>query len=315
MEQVIRNRRVVSVVVPVYFNEQSLPHLFSDLAPFEESLRERGLTLELIFVNDGSGDQSLTRLLDIKRQRPATKVISLARNFGAVAASKTGFRFVSGDAFTIIAADLQDPVEQLLLMVDRWLAGAKFVVSVRRSRGDPPATKLFAEIYYRILNWLVVRDYPKGGFDLMLMDKVMLPHMVGSGKNTNPNMYAYWLGFKPVILHYDRLERKYGRSRWTFRKKFNFFIDTISGFSVAPVRIMSGFGLIVAALSFLYGINIIIGALLGRVDVQGFATTVALVSFFSGIILVMLGVLGEYLWRIFDAVNHKPESVIDETFL
>jgi glycosyltransferase involved in cell wall biosynthesis len=307
--------KTLSVVTPVYLNAESLPLLFNELRTFEAKLLDRGVGLELIFVDDGSSDDSLERLLDIKRERPATKIISLSRNFGAVAASKTGFRFVTGDAFVILAADLQDPPEQVLLMVDRWLTGHKFVISARTGREDPLATRLFARIYYAIVNWVVVSGYPEGGADLMLMDKAMLPYMVASTKHTNPTVYAYWLGFKPALLHYRRQARRHGRSRWTFVKKFKHFVDTISGFSVTPIRILSLVGIIVALASFMYGINIAINALLGNADVRGFATLAALISFFSGLILMMLGVLGEYLWRVLEAVNNKPEAVIDETFL
>jgi polyisoprenyl-phosphate glycosyltransferase len=309
------SRKTISVIVPVYYNAPSLPEVYQELLHLEQELDKRDLALELVFVNDGSGDDSLAELLKIKALRPSTKVISLARNFGAVAASKTGFQFVSGDAFIIVSADLQDPLEQVLLMADEWLKGDKFVISVRAKRGDPPLTRMFARFYYHFLEIMVVRGYPPGGYDLMLMDKAMLPYMKSSTKNTNPNLYSFWLGFTPKVLYYERRERRHGRSRWSFRKKLKFFVDTVTGFSVTPIRTLSAFGVGVAALSFLYGINIVIAALFGDVPVQGFATLAALISFFSGLILVMLGAIGEYLWRVFDAVNNKPESVIDEMFL
>lgn len=149
----------------------------------------------------------------------------------------------------------------------------------------------------------------------MVMDKAMLAHMIGSTKNTNLAMYAFWLGFEPVVLHYERRERRHGKSRYSFRKKLQFLVDTLSGFSVTPIRILSLFGMVVALLSFIYGTNIVIWALMGNFPVTGFATLAALISFFSGLILFMLGVLGEYLWRVFDTVNDMPEAVIDETFL
>jgi len=311
----VGNGKTLSVVIPVYYNAKSLPELFAELGVFEKELDSRSLELELIFVNDGSGDDSLKQLLRIKKARPSTKIVDLSRNFGAIAASKTGFQFVTGDAFTILAADLQDPVEQVLLMVDNWLKGEKFIVSVREGREDPGSTKFFARIYYAVVRLLVVPNYPVGGYDLMLMDKAMLPHMATSGKHTNPNMYAFWLGFTPVKLPYHRRARRHGKSRWTFRKKLNFFMDTISGFSAAPIRLISAFGFVVALLSFAYGLNIIAQTLFDGSEVQGFATIVTLISFFSGTILVMLGIIGEYLWRTFEMVNNKPESVINQTYL
>lgn len=308
-------QKMLSVVIPVYYNADSLKELGEELQVFERQLNARSVALELIFVNDGSGDNSLEKLLEIKRGRPGTKIVSFSRNFGAVAASKRGLSYVTGDAFAILAADLQDPPSQLLAMAEEWLGGSKFVVSARRSRRDPIGSLVWTWIYYRLVEWFVLPSYPRGGFDLMLMDRVMLPYMINSAKNTNPNVYAYWLGFKAVILPYDRLERRHGTSKWTFSKKVKFFLDTICGFTVVPIRFMSLVGIAAAALGCAYGIDIALAAILGRVPVQGFATVAALISFFAGLILLMLGTLGEYLWRVFDIVGNKPESVIDETFL
>jgi polyisoprenyl-phosphate glycosyltransferase len=307
--------KILSVVIPVYYNEASLPRLFEDLQEFETKLADRGLGLDLIFVDDGSGDDSLAELMKIKQARPATKVIKLTRNFGSVAASKTGFRFVDGDCFCILAADRQDPVAKVLEMVDCWRAGEKFVICARESRDDPAATRFFAAIYYFAIRRLVTPDYPRGGFDLMLLDRSLLPHMIDSGKDTHPNLYAYWLGITPKILLYHREKRTEGRSRWTFRKKAKLFVDTVTGFSVTPLRLISTFGLAAATLSFVYGLYMFINGLLGNIAVPGFTTIIVLLTFFSGLILVMLGIIGEYLWRVFDATQKKPESVIDETFL
>src|SRR5512141_14943 len=212
----------VSVVVPVYYNEESLPELAGELASVETQLALHNMTLELIFVDDGSGDASLAQLLAIKRDRPATKVVKLTRNFGSVQASKTGFRFVTGDCFLILAADLQDPPQLIVDAAARWRAGAKYVVCVRGSRGDGFAARLFAAIYYRLVRWLAVPNYPAGGYDLALMDKQLLPLMRDSAKNINTPLFAYWLGFKPEIIEYARRQRQHGRSRWSFRRRLTF---------------------------------------------------------------------------------------------
>ena len=305
-------RKTLSIVSTVYYSADSLLPLFAELQQLEQDLAAHDMALELIFVDDGSGDASFGELMKIKAARPATKVIKHARNFGAVAAAKTGFKFVTGDCFIILASDLQDPPAQILKMVEHWRRGAKFVISVRAQRVDPPLTRMTAAIFYFLLDRFVMPGYPRGGFDLMLMDKDLLPFMVASANHVNPTVYAYWLGFTPTVLEYVRRERKFGRSRWTFLKKLNYFIDTITGFSVAPIRFFSLLGCVIALLSFLYGLDIIIGTFLGFINVQGFATLVTLISFFSGMIMIMLGVIGEYLWRIFDATTRKPESVIDE---
>lgn len=307
--------KILSVIVCFYYNEESIPELFREICILEKKLLDYQVGVELVFVNDGSGDNSLRELLKVKQQRKATKVISLARNFGSVAALKVGFGYVTGDACVLLAADLQDPPEQVVPMVEKWLQGHKFVVSARASRQDPLATRFYSRIYYWILKWLVIRGYPRGGYDLMLIDKAMLPYMINSTKHTNPNLYAFWLGFKPSVLLYHRKARRHGKSRWTFAKKLNFFVDTITGFSVLPIRLLSLVGIVTALLSFLYGSYIAVFALLGYMEVPGFATLVVLMSFFSGLILIMLGVIGEYLWRVLEAVNNRPEAIVDEVFL
>jgi polyisoprenyl-phosphate glycosyltransferase len=302
----------LSVVVPVYYNEGSLPSLFEELEGVERELASRGLELELIFVDDGSGDGSLRKLLEFKARRPKTCVVKLTRNFGAVHASKTGFRFVTGDCFMILAADLQDPPSLIPQMADRWRAGAKYVVCARASRQDPLATRLFAAAYYRLVRFLVVPDYPTGGYDVALMDRALLAHMVESGKNINTPLYAYWLGFAPEVIHYERRRRVHGRSRWTFAKRVKFLIDSLVGFSIVPIRIISVVGLGVSMMSMAYAVWIAINAVLGRTGVRGFATVVALMAFLLGLTISMLGVIGEYVWRIFDEVSRRPETVIEE---
>lgn len=307
-------RRVISVVVPVYYNDESLPSLFEALRGVEDELARRDLDLELIFVDDGSRDHSLATLLAFKQRRPATRIVKLTRNFGAVHASKTGLRWVTGDAFLILAADLQDPPGLVVQMVDRWLAGAKYVVCAREARDDHWRARAFAAVYYRLVRWLVITDYPSGGYDLALMDRAMLTHMIESAKNINTPLYAYWLGFTPEVIGYTRQKRQHGASRWTFAKRITFFIDSLLGFSIVPIRLMSVIGAGVSICSFGYGTWMVVNGILHRVSMPGFATIVVLIAFLLGLILFMLGVLGEYLWRIFVEVSRRPETVVETVY-
>tara|TARA_Y200000002_G_scaffold377973_1_gene384480 strand:- start:1578 stop:2525 length:948 start_codon:yes stop_codon:yes gene_type:complete len=303
-----------SIIVPVYYNEDSLSILFNKLIELEKKLLLDDINIELIFVDDGSKDNSLRELLKLKEKKPDTKVIKHTRNFGAVIATKTGQKYASGDCCTVIAADLQDPVDLLYDMVQHWVKGHKYVIAVRRTRKDPFLSRMFSSFYYKILKTFVIRNYPEGGFDLALIDKTLLPYFKNSGKNINPSLLGYWLGFQPKIIKYDRLEREFGKSRWTFKKKINFFLDSILGFSVKPIRSILSIGIVISLFSFFYFAFVLVNAMLGNMEVKGFATIVALISFFFGIVISMLGVIGEYIWRIFDELNKKPESVIDEVF-
>ena len=304
----------VSIVIPVYFNEESLPLLEEKLAALESHEALDGLGLELIFVDDGSGDASLQRLMEIRERRPGTKVIKLTRNFGAVAASKTGMRYASGDCVVLVAADLQDPVEVVAEMIERWRKGYRFVICTRAKRDDPATIRLWSTLYYRIVRRLIIDDYPIGGFDMMLLDRDLAKKVAECAPNTNIHLYAYWLGYTPAVLNYDRPKRRHGRSRWTLAKRLKLFSDTMTGFSVVPIRLLSLFGLIVALASFGYGLVILFNALLGNFEVRGFATIAVLISFFFGLVLIMLGLIGEYLWRIFENTTQKPEAVVDATF-
>lgn len=306
--------KTVSIVIPVYYNAESIPLLFIALQKTEQVLVERGYNLELIFVDDGSGDQSFEELLKVKLARPATKLIRLTRNFGVIAAVKTAYKFVTGDCFVPVAADLQDPLELIYEMLTHWEQGYKFILANRRKRSDSPESQLFARIYYWLLRVLVVPDYPEGGYDMALMDKVFLPYMVNSSKNINTHLFAYSLGFKPLVLPYDRPPRPHGKSRWSFRKRMKFFIDSLLGFSVFPIRIISATGLFVSLFSFAYGLSVTLSALFGGREVPGFTTLAALITFLLGLIIIMLGIIGEYIWRIFDELNKRPEAVIDEVY-
>jgi dolichol-phosphate mannosyltransferase len=305
--------RTLSVVVPVYWNAASLPILVDRLEDIEAQLIERhGVRLQLIFVNDGSGDDSQDVLVRIKQRRPEATVVRLARNFGAVHACRTGFRFVAGDAFVILAADLQDPPELLLEMVPRWLEGKKFVIAVRASREDPWTSRIYSWLYYKILRAIVLPGYPEGGFDISLMDRSLLEPIRDASKNAFTPLLAYWLGYEPHVIEYHRPRREHGKSRWSFGKKVKTFFDVMLGFSVTPLRMMSAVGALVSGLSFLYGVVVVVGALTGRIEVVGYASLVSLITFLLGLIILMLGIIGEYLWRIFDEVNRRPEAVIDE---
>lgn len=304
----------LSIIVPVYFNQESLPFLYDKFKIIEQQLAAMDMSLQLVFVDDGSGDNSYAELSKIKADRPETTVIKLTRNFGAIGAVKTGLNYIHGDCFMFVAADLQDPPELISEMVGYWKAGQKYVICVRQSRQDPPMSQFFSNMYYRVLRAIVIPDYPPTGFDLALMDAALLPHMQASGKYMNPPLYSYWLGFKPKVILYDRQKREHGRSRWTFSKKFTLFLDSILSFTFIPIRFMTSIGFIVSLLSFGYGTVVVVSYLFGLVPEQaiGWTSLITVITFLLGLILAMLGIIGEYVWRIFEEVNKRPPAVIEE---
>jgi glycosyltransferase involved in cell wall biosynthesis len=308
----ISNSKLVSIVIPVFNNCSSLPLLFDKLIELKKSLLEINLEIETIFVDDGSSDDSYSALKTFQKTTSNTKVIKLVKNFGAINASRTGVRHVSGEAFTILAADLQDPPELVFDMCKEWIGGAKFVICERVSRKDPVLSKIFSRIHYFFLRKLVFPNYPKGGFDIAMMDKVMLNTINASVKTGSAPLLAFSLGYTPKILKYDRPARMFGRSGWTFSKKFNFFLDLMFGYSNKPIRMISGLGVLVSWSSFLFAGVIVFNATLNRISVPGFAAVAVLTSFLAGLTLLMLGIIGEYIWRIYEQVNNRPSSVIEE---
>jgi len=302
----------LSIVIPVYYNQDSLFPLFNELTVLEQSMNERGIALELIFVNDGSRDESLARLKDIKRRRPETVVLNHLANRGSMTAIKTGLSRVTGDCFTYLAADLQDPPALLLEMVDHWKQGERFVVRTRASRSDPFFTRLLAWINYKMVRFLVFSDYPPGGYDMAVFDRIFLTPMLECGRNKNLAMFAWSLGVPAKTLTYHREEREHGKSMWTLHKKLNYFIDSTVGFSVKPMRLISMTGFLLAMVCFSYSAFVIIGRLVGWIDTPGFATLASIIGFLQGCGFVISGILGEYIWRIYTEINKAPSALVEE---
>lgn len=303
-----------SIIIPVYFNEQNLPETIPRLLDLKNKLSE--YQLELIFVDDGSKDKSVEILCNFQAKNPREiKVIKLTRNFGSMSAVQAGLSVSSGDCVGVIAADLQDPPELFLEMIKHWEKGIKAVFAVRKNREDPPLQKLFSNSFYSLLRKYAIPDYPKGGFDFLLIDKQVVEE-VNKIKEKNTNLFTliFWLGYNYVTIPYTRLARTKGKSRWTFSKKIKLFIDSFVSFSYFPIRMVSILGIIFAVTAFAYGIYIFYNWLRGTIEVEGWTTLMIVLTFTAGLEMTMLGVLGEYLWRILDESRKRPPFVIDKIF-
>jgi glycosyltransferase involved in cell wall biosynthesis len=304
----------LSVIIPVYQNSESLLPLQNNLEKIKKDLFKINVSLEIIYVDDGSQDESFKLLLKLKNKFKKIRIIKLTRNFGAVHAVKAGFKISTGDCVSVLAADLQDDPDLLVGMVKKWLLGFKFVVCERVSRDDPAISAIFSSIYYNLLKIFVLKNFPKGGFDLCLMDKEMMPYIINSAKNTYLGILAFWLGYKPEVIHYQRKMREHGISQWTFSKKLKVFFDVFLGFSVAPVRAITLIGILTSIFSFSFGFFNVVYTLANGNSVAGYTTIITLITFLLGLIILMLGILGEYLARIFDELNRRPEVVIEKIY-
>jgi dolichol-phosphate mannosyltransferase len=301
-----------SIVVPVYYNELNLPETVPILLGLGDSLPD--YALELVFVDDGSGDRSLSVLQDFQCRYPdRIALVTLTRNFGSMAAVQAGLTVATGDCVGIIAADLQDPPELFLEMVSHWERGVKAVFAVRVDREESFFQKLFAKTYYTCLRKFAIPGYPAGGFDFLLIDRQIVGEVNRiQEKNTNIMSLIFWLGHGHVMLPYTRRRRDKGKSRWTLSKKIKLFVDSFVAFSYLPIRLLSGIGLFVAASAFVYGGFIFYSWTVSRIEIKGWTTIMILLTFASGMQMTMLGVLGEYLWRVLDETKKRPSFVIDQ---
>ena len=299
----------VSVVVPVYFNAPSLPELFSRLDNLNRELLGINLELEVVAIDDGSKDDSFEILVEYSKKYSFLNAFQLTKNFGEATASKFGLKKITGDAFSVLAADLQDPPELIFEMAKNWLEGNSYVICERTKRNDPIFSKFLANLYYKFLTKFIMPTYPKKGFDLFLMDSKYLPVIIESSKSSSIPLILSWIGIEPLKIGYVRQTREHGKSTWTIFKRINLLLDVLFSFSRKPIRIVSSIGAVTALAGLIYGISVIIERLNGITGSQGTASLIALVSFTSGLVLLTLGIIAEYIWRIWDEVNNRPDGI------
>jgi dolichol-phosphate mannosyltransferase len=299
----------LSVVVPVYYNSASLPELFDRLEIVRQKLNSINLNLEVIAVDDGSKDDSFQNLVELEKKFDYLSSYQLTKNFGEASASKFGLRKISGDAFVVLAADLQDPPELILEMALSWIEGNSYIICERSERKDPLFSKLLANLYYKFLTKFVMPTYPKKGFDLFLMDSKYLPIIIDSSKSSSIPLILSWIGIEPKRISYKRNAREHGKSTWSLLKRFNLLLDVLFSFSRKPIRIVSITGAITALGGLVYGLVVVVERLNGTAGSQGTASLIALVSFTSGLVLLTLGIIAEYIWRIWDEVNNRPDGI------
>jgi dolichol-phosphate mannosyltransferase len=302
--------KTFSIIVPVYYNALNIPHLIPRLQKLQESLPD--YALEFIFVDDGSGDNSFPLLVEARQQDQRIRIIKLSRNFGSMAAIQAGLHYAKGDCAGVIAADLQDPPELFLAMIRQWERGRKVVLGMREGRRDGVLRDMLSGMYYALLRRFAIADFPRGGFDMVLVDRQIVAELGRiTEKNTNIMSLIFWLGYDRGSVSYVRQQREAGTSRWTVAKKIKLFIDTFINFSYAPIRFISGIGLLTAVLSFSYGLLVILLRCFGTISLPGWTILVVILTFLLGLIMIMLGIIGEYLWRILDESRKRPPYVID----
>lgn len=307
----MNNKKVFSIIVPVYQNEANLDYTIPSLLSLQEQLSD--YKLELVFVDDGSTDDSFQLLCKYHALHPERiMIIKLSKNFGQISAIQAGLLKATGDCAGIISADLQDPHELFVEMVKRWEKGVKFVIAEREKREESVRQTFISNLYWRLIRNYAIKGYPAGGFDFCLIDRQIITDVNKiNEKNTHIFALIFSLGYPYEILNYTRKKRSKGTSQWTFSKKVKLFLDMFIAFSYVPIRSISVMGLGISILSVAYGIFMALDKIISGNPFVGWTTIVVLVSSLGGLTLLTLGIIGEYLWRILDEVRKRPNFVID----
>lgn len=303
-----------SIVVPVYRNAEFVPLLveaFTELARTIE--REFAMEIEVVFVVDASPDDSYERLAAaLPGAAFRSQLLLHARNFGSFAAIRTGLAAGRGRYFGVIAADLQEPPELLVSFLRHMFADeADVVVGIRESREDPGLSRFASNLFWAAYRRAVIREMPKGGVDVFgctaqVRDELM---RLNEG-HTSLIALVFWLGFRRAEIPYGRRPRRFGKSAWTLRKKFDYLADSVFTFTNIPIRLITAIGVLGVCVAVVYGavvaaLRIFVGA-----AIPGYAATVITIAFFGGINALALGIIGSYTWRTYENTKQRPLSII-----
>lgn len=301
---------VFSVVAPVFDEAETLPYFYQRITAVMEGLGE---PYEVILVNDGSRDGSFGLMRDLHERDERVRVVDFSRNFGHQIAISAGLDHARGQAVVIIDSDLQDPPEVIIEMVERWREGAEVVYAQRSRRvGETRFKLLTAAAFYRIIRRITAVDIPQDTGDFRLLDRRVVDALVTMREHHRfMRGLSAWVGFRQECVQYDRRERFAGSTKYPFGKMLRFSIDAITSFSHVPLQLATSLGFILAGLS-LVGIVVAIILRIVHGAIVGQASTLILVLFLGGIQLIFLGVIGEYLARIYDEVRARPLYVVRE---
>jgi len=303
---------VLSVVIPMRNEQAVINALFARLFPVLNATDE---TFEIICVNDGSTDETLSLLVALHRKNPVIRIVDLSRSFGKEAALTCGLEHARGDGVIVMDADLQDPPELITDFIATWKTGFQVVYGARRSRDTDSFFKRFtAQQFYALFNRMSDTHIPPDAGDFRLMDRVAVNALLRLPEQSRfmKGMFA-WVGFKQTGVPFDRPERVAGESKWPFLTLCKFALDGIFSFSTIPLRIWTWVGSAAAILALIYALFLITRTLIYGIDVPGYASILVTVLFFGGVQLVSTGILGQYIGRIYTASKARPLYVVNQT--
>ncbi|HCR85366.1 MAG TPA: glycosyltransferase, partial [Alphaproteobacteria bacterium] len=261
----------LSIIIPVFYNELNITPLYQKLK--EHILDNKDIDYELIFVDDGSKDNSYAELEKLHNINSKVKLVKLSKNFGSYTAILAGLNYAKGDCATAISADLQDSPQIIINMMEKWQQGNKVVLAVRKDREESGLQKLISNTHYKLMRKFALPNMPKGGFDCFLIDRKVIDILTAmEEKNTALIGQILWCGFKMDMIYYVRQKREIGKSRWTLSKKIKYFIDSFLSFSYFPIRAMSVVGILTSLFGFCYGGIVIFNKLFNDTVVTGWSS-------------------------------------------
>ncbi len=302
-------KRVLSIIVPVYCNEASIPRLLDRFAAIDFG---DSIDCRMVFVVDGSPDASA----DVLRKRlddfkfPAT-LVSLSRNFGSFPAIRAGLEHAAADYFAVVAADLQEPPELLLSFLDRLEGGdVDLVLGAREGRNDPPMTRLTAGVFWWLYRKFVQPTMPTGGADVFACNDTVRRAMLEM-REANSSLIGQllWVGFRQATVPYERLARTEGRSEWTLRKKLRYMSDSVFAFTDLPVRLLLFTGVFGCVTTVGLGLAVFVARLFDLIAVPGYAALMIAVLFVGALTTLSMGVVGSYVWRTFENTKRRPLTI------
>lgn len=300
---------MLSLVIPVYRNQESLPDL---LGAVDQLSRQLAHAFEAVFVIDGSPDACYVLLREqLPRCRFSSQLILLSRNFGSFCAIRTGLQHARGQRFAVMAADLQEPPE-LVLEMNAILSRdeADVVLGVRESRADPLRSRIFSQVYWGLYRTFVMPDIPSGGVDMFGCNKDFRDTLLAlEEQNSSLIGQIFWLGFRRKTVTYSRQERKHGKSAWTFRKKWNYVMDSVFSFTDLPIKLLIRVGAAGATFAGLLGVVVVLARMRGLIDVPGYAMTILTIALLGCLNLLGLGIVGAYAWRTYENTKTRPLAI------
>ncbi|OQA34069.1 MAG: putative glycosyltransferase CsbB [Betaproteobacteria bacterium ADurb.Bin341] len=308
---------MLSVVIPVYRNEGSIPDLIAALSEVAlKAQQDYGCPVEVVFVVDGSPDNCHTLLAEHLPKAPfASQLLLHSRNFGSFAAIRSGLAAAQGEFFAVIAADLQEPPELTLQFLEKLKTGDyDVVVGCRENRQDPLLSRASSNLFWKLYKRFVIRDIPEKGVDVFGCDRPFRDQLLQlSEANSSLVGQIFWLGFRRGEVTYERRERQHGKSAWTLKKKINYLLDSIFSFTDLPVKLLTLFGAIGVFGSLLLALFIVLAKAFGSITVPGYTATVLTVIFFGGLNSLGIGIVGTYAWRAFENTKSRPLSIVMAT--